>query len=315
MEKHWDETMLALLRASPQAFVNLFLPDAHYIQEQPQKLQSHPRTIDGLVKVKLGGEIMLIHIEFQTYNDSNMPSRLLEYNVLIWNEYKLPVISCVIHLLKDGCIAPSPFERKLSTGKTIVNFYYETVEIHDFTAEDIIQIGQPGLLPFLTLTKDGATKEVVQRMFRELETFANKNVTFVAFMLATFSFHLSNQHDLPWLERNYRYMHDILSESPFYQEIIAMGLEKGLKQGREQGIEQGREQGREQGLAKGQLTALRQAIVDIAHERFPALVEFAESQVTAIDDTTQLRHLVVKMSTVPDAEQATQAFLDVPGAQ
>ena len=110
-------------------------------------------------------------------------------------------------------------------------------------------------------------------------------------------------------------MHDILSESHFYQEIIAMGLEKGLKQGREQGIEQGREQGREQGLAKGQLTALRQAIVDIAHERFPALVEFAESQVTAIDDTTQLRHLVVKMSTVPDAEQATQAFLDVPGAQ
>ncbi len=299
MTKHWDESMLALLRASPQAFVNLFLPGAHYIQEQPQKLQSHQRTIDGLVEVELNGETMLVHIEFQTYNDPNMASRLLEYNVLIWNEYKLPVISCVIHLLKDGSIAPPPFERKLSTGKTIVNFYYETVEISKFTAEDIIQIGQPGLLPFLTLTKDGATIEVVQRMFRELEVFANKNVTFVAFMLATFSFHLSNKHDLPWLERNYRYMHDILSESPFYQEIIAMGLEKG----------------REQGLEKGQLTALRQAIVDIVRERLPALVEFAESQVAAIDDKAQLRRLVVKMSTVPDAKQATQAFLDVSHVQ
>jgi len=285
---------LLYLLAEDEAIIrpHLFLPDARYIQEQPQKLQSHPRTIDGLVKVEIDGKMMLVHFEFQTYNDSNMASRLLEYNILIWNEYKLPVISCVIHLLKDGSISSPPFERKLTNGKTIVSFYYETVEISKFTAEDIIQIGQPGLLPFLTLTKDGATIEVVQRMFRELEVFANKNVTFVAFMLATFSFHLSNQHDLPWLERNYRYMHDILSESPFYQEIIAMGLEKGLE--------------------RGQLTALRQAIVEIVRARLPALVEFAESQVATIDDKAQLHRLVVKMSTVPDTKQATQAFLDVP---
>ncbi len=313
MTKHWDESMLALLRASPQAFVNLFLPGAHYIQEQPQKLKSHQRTIDGLVKVRLNRKTMLVHIEFQTYNDPKMASRLLEYNVLIWNEYKLPVLSCVIHLLTDTRIAPPPFERTLSTGKKIVNFHYEIIEIGDFTADDIIQMGQSGLLPFLTLTKDGATIEVVQRMFRELEMFANKNVTFVAFMLATFSFQRSNQHDLPWLERNYKYMHDILSESPFYQEIIAMGLEQGLS--REQGIEQGREQGIEQGRERGQLIALRQAIIDIVHERLPSLVEFATSQVAAIDDATQLRRLVVKMSTVPDAEQAMQAFLNATRIQ
>ncbi len=294
MAKHWDESMLALLRASPQAFVDLFLHGAKYIQEQPQKLQSHQRTTDGLVEVQLEGKTMLIHFEFQAYKDSTMPQRLLEYNVLIWNEYQLPVISCVLHLLEDGRIAPSPFVRTLSTGKEIVSFYYETIEIRDFTAEDIIRIGQPGLLPFLTLTKAGATREVVQRMFSELETVADKNITFIAFAIATFSLQRSNQQDLPWLERNYRSMHEIISESPFYKEIISKGLEQGLEQGREQ----------------GQLTALRQAIIDVVRERLPGLGQFAESQVENIKDATQLRRLIVKISTVPDAEQAIQAFLD-----
>jgi predicted transposase/invertase (TIGR01784 family) len=303
MTKHWDESMLALLRASPQAFVNLFLPGASYIQEQPQKLQSHQRTIDGLVEVQIDGETMLVHIEFQTYTDPEMPGRLLEYNVLIWNEYQLPVLSCVIHLLKDKCIAPSPFKRMLPTGETVVTFDYETIEISEFTVEDIIQIGEPGLLPFLTLTKEGATKEVVQRMFQELEAFADKNVTFVAFMLATFSFHISNQRDLPWLERTYRYMHDILSESPFYQEIVAVGLEKGIKQGIEQGIK------------TGELKALRESVVDMVRERLPSLVEFAESQVAMISDVTLLRRLVIKMSTLNDEKRAKQAFLDVTDVQ
>ena len=309
--------MLSLLRVSPQGFIDFFLPGARYLDEQPQKLQSHPRTVDGLVKVQLKDDIMLIHFEFQSHNDATMAKRLQEYNMLIWNEFEVPVLSCVIHLLGDGHIAPSPFLRKLPAEageKKIHDFSYATIELGDLRADDILTMHQPGLLPLLTLTKGGATREVIQRMFSELEAVADQNVTFIAYTLATFSLQRSNERELPWLERTYKHMYDIITESPFYKSIIAKGLaqgrERGLKEGREQGLEQGREQGLEQGLEKGQLTALRQAIVDVVHERLPALVQFAESQVATIHDPIQLRRLVVKMSTVPDTEQAKQAFLD-----
>ncbi len=298
--------MLSLLRASPQAFVNWFLPDAQYLDERPQKLQSHPRTTDGLVKVQVEDEIQFIHFEFQSYYDEKMAVRLLEYNTLIWNEFDMPVISCVIHLLGDKRIAPSPLHRRGCRGKRVADFYYDTIEIGDLVSEDILAMHQPGLLPLLTLTKGGATREVIHRMFSELETVADHNITSIAFTLATYSLQRSNEGELPWLERTYQQMYDIITESPFYKSVI----EKGREQGRQQGIEKGIEKGRERGLKEG-LTALRQAIVDVVRERLPALVPFAESQDVAINDPMRLRRLVVKLITVSNAEQAIQTFLDV----
>jgi predicted transposase YdaD len=304
--KQWDASMLSLFRASPQAFVNLCSPGARYLDEQPQKLQSHPRTTDGLVRVLIDDEIQFIHFEFQSYNDETMAERLLEYNTLIWNEFGIPVVSCVIHLLGDGQIAPSPLQRRTRKGKKVVDFYYDTIEIGDLVPEDILAMHQPGLLPLLTLTKGGATRDVIHRMFSELETVGDQNLTSIAYTLATYSLKRSNEGEVPWFERTHKHMHDIITESPFYKSVI----EKGIEQGRQQGIEKGIEQGRQQGIEQGQLTALRQATVDVVQERLPALVQFAESQIATINDPARLRQLVVKLITVPNAEQAIQAFFD-----
>jgi hypothetical protein len=50
MPKHWDASMLLLLRASPDAFINLFVPTVCYIGERPQKRLNHQRDVDGLLK-------------------------------------------------------------------------------------------------------------------------------------------------------------------------------------------------------------------------------------------------------------------------
>ncbi len=98
---------------------------------------------------------------------------------------------------------------------------------------------------------------------------------------------------------------------PIYKSII----EKGLAQGHERGLKEGHERGLKQGLKKDGLTELRQAIVDIVQERLPALVPFVESQVATINDPAQLRHLIVKLITISNAEQAIQVFLDVQQEQ
>ena len=117
VDKPWDDSLRTLVRANPQAFVTWLLGEAQFIKELPDKLKSWQLEVDALLQTNFGGQDMLLHIEFQTYNDSDMDERLLRYNVLIRGEYHLPVLSCVIYLLRDGNIPKSPLSWKVPTGQ------------------------------------------------------------------------------------------------------------------------------------------------------------------------------------------------------
>ncbi len=92
-------------------------------------------------------------------------------------------------------------------------------------------------------------------------------------------------------------MHDMLRETPIYQEI--------LKEGREEGLEKGLEEG----LQRGQLEALRQAVIDVVVERFPKLVRLTKKQITIVEDPELLRHALVKVSVAQGLEEARQQLL------
>ena len=90
-------------------------------------------------------------------------------------------------------------------------------------------------------------------------------------------------------------MHDIIRESPYYQEI--------LKEGREEGLEKG--------IEKGKLEALRETVIDIVVERFPKLLRTARKQTTFVEDAAALRHAIVKLSMAQTAEEARQHLLEM----
>src|SRR5215470_15208977 len=228
---------------------------------------------------------MLLHLEFQTYHDPNMAERLLRYNVLARSEHKLPVLSCVIYLLKDGAVSPSPLSWVLPTEQEVLRFHFQSIELGALSPEDLLRIGQAGLLPLLPLTKGGARREVVEEMFNGLLSSKKIELVPIGYTLASLAFSRENRVDQDWLLRRFHEMHDILRETPIYQEI--------LKEGRE----------------RGQLEALRQAIVDIVVERFPKLVRLAKKQVAAIEDPELLRHVLVKVSVAQTAEEAKQQLL------
>lgn len=94
-------------------------------------------------------------------------------------------------------------------------------------------------------------------------------------------------------------MHDIIRESPYYQEI--------RKEGRDEGLEEGLEKGREE----GQLEALRQTVIDIVVERFPRLLRIARKQTAFTEDPAALRHAIVKLSMAQTAEEAKQHLLEM----
>src|SRR5207244_12125840 len=106
---------------------------------------------------------------------------------------------------------------------------------------------------FLPMKKGENKREKVERMFEELAGTGKTEVELIGFTFASLVFRNRSSADQNWLIRRFGNMHDILRETPIYQEI--------LKEGREEGIQQG--------LQRGQLDPLRQAIVEVVVARFP----------------------------------------------
>jgi predicted transposase YdaD len=79
-------------------------------------------------------------------------------------------------------------------------------------------------------------------------------------------------------------MHEMLRETPIYQEI--------LREGRQEGLE-----------------ALRRAVLDIIAQRFPELERLAKKQVVIVVDSELLRQVIVKVSVAHTAEEAKQQLL------
>lgn len=79
--------------------------------------------------------------------------------------------------------------------------------------------------------------------------------------------------------------HDLLSESPIYQEIFGEGLEKG------------------------QLQAQSDMLLNIVKLRFPQLQELAQQQVDAIKDASILSAINLNLVMAQTTEEARQVLL------
>src|SRR5579872_6989573 len=118
---------------------------------------------------------------------------------------------------------------------------------------------QPGLLPLLPLTKGGIKKEVTEQMFARLQASEQIDLLAIGSTLASLVFSREHSSDLEWLHRRLRAMHDILRESPYYQEILQEGYQEGL------------EEGLEEGVLKGKLEGQRETLLAIVQFRFPKI--------------------------------------------
>lgn len=301
MPKPYDDAMKKLVGGNPEDFLSWVLQDAIYTQRLPYEL--HPESIyaDGLIEAVLAEERILAHFEFQSTYDLRIGERLLEYNVLASRQYDyVTVYSYVIYLKDCGNVPQSPFVRVSSTGKEIIRFHYDIIELHKITAEEIQETELVGLLSLLPLTRDGVKHEVIEEMITRLVAAGQTELRWIGYALAA----KVMKHDLPWLRRRFSMLGDFLRDSPVYQEVLEEGLEKG--------IEKGLEKGREEGLAKGREEAMQQqrsALFNITLDRFPELVRQVNKAATTIDDPAILLQLIVKISTAQTSEEVKYLLL------
>lgn len=300
MPKPYDDAMKKLVDKCPQDFLWWFFRNAQFVKQLPYELNVENVYADGLLEAIINGRRVLVHIEFQSYNDLRIGERLLEYNVLASRQYDyVRVYSWVIYLKDCGNVPQSPYTREWSEDEETIRFNYGSIELHKLTSAELRQKGLVGLLALLPLTKDGARHEVIEDMIDGLVAAEQTESLWIGYALAA----KVMRHDLSWLRRRFAVFSDFLRDSPVYQEVLEEGVEKGLEKGLEQGLQKG--------LQAGELRAQRQTLREVINERFPELGYLAREQVEATDDAELLRRITVKISIAQTPAEAEQFLLAI----
>ena len=281
--------MKRLVRRYAKHFARWLVAEAVFVRALDIELQNQQLFADALLEVRLRGEPALLHIEFQAYDDPDMATRLLEYNVLASRQYEhLPVYSYVIYLRKAGEVAASPLVRGFPTGEDVHHFFFGVIKLWEVPAELFLGTGWTGVLPLVTLTDGGKRPEVVKEMIDQLASAEEYDVLAIAQVLGGLVF--KTGPELAWFRKRFSMFQDILSESWVYQELVEQGVEKERQQ---------------------ELQRQRQTIVGFVQRRFPEITALAEQQTAKITDPEMLQTVILKLLDAQTIEEARQILLNL----
>lgn len=91
-------------------------------------------------------------------------------------------------------------------------------------------------------------------------------------------------------------MHDILEDSPLFQEIIRWGREEGI------------EKGIKQGQLEGRLESGRHILLSLTTARFPELQTLAKRRAAKIEQPELLETLITQIGVAQSVEEARQCL-------
>lgn len=283
----WDSNLKRLVGDNPHEFVSWLLPGATYVHELSQHL-NRGIDIDILYEVRLDGKQVLLHLEFQSSNNANMANRILEYNAFASCKFDCTVVSFVIYLKKEPKIVEPPLIRKMPDGQQVMRLDYMNIKLWEISTDDLRRTGLIGLLPLLSLTKDGGKPEIVDEaiaVIEESEKDEAKKANLLSITLTLAALAFEDQKDRDALRRRFQMYQDILHESEIYQMIMQEGVEK------ERLI---------------QMEHQRRIILRIVQTKFPKLARLAIDQTNALTDPEKLEDLIVFMGLSQTEEEAHQ---------
>jgi hypothetical protein len=134
-----------------QGFFEAFLPEAagfvdfaavEFVDKEGVTLDGRKRTGDLLVKTRFRGEEagFLIHLEHQAQRDSDLGRRMLEYFMLDWREYDLPVYPiAVLSYRRVGKAEPVPLTVRFPN-KKVLEFDFDVIDLGRMDAESYVRM-------------------------------------------------------------------------------------------------------------------------------------------------------------------------------
>ena len=239
----YDISLKFLSGKFPDHFINLIFDGFEgEVTSQDRELPSIRRESDYLVRVKNTSSIcddteFIVHMEFQSSIDINMPGRMLSYFSRIFERYKLPVHSVVIYLNPDNARnnIPDTFVNSIN-GKENLSFKYEILKFWEIDQDKIIDNNLYGLFPILPLAKHRMIddKENLAKCFDLVQNADIGNDKLKAEMYVCTGILAGLRYPKELIDSLMKV--EILEESVIYKDILNKGIEKGMEKGMEKSI-------------------------------------------------------------------------------
>jgi hypothetical protein len=140
-----------------QAFFEAFLPEAakfvdfgalEFVDKELFTMDQKKRTGDLLVRTRFRGAPagFLIHLEHQAQADAGLARRLLEYFIIDWREYNLPVYPvAVLSYRLSGTERLTPLEVDFPN-KSVLRFDFDAIDLAPMDGNAYLRMRNPAAL-------------------------------------------------------------------------------------------------------------------------------------------------------------------------
>ncbi len=254
-----------------------------------------------------GTEEALLHLEFQTKHESDVPKRMFVYSALLTKRFDLPIWSVILYLRRRE--APIPHVYGTRAGAvTVTRFEYPIVKLWEYT-EEILAGKWRALVPFLPVLVSQPNEELLQRE-RELllqEPDRQKRADLLACAVTIGARHFSSDFLWHFFEEEVK----LMEESDFFEKIFERLLERKMDDPhfverilkRKEGISTGE-------VVRAELSTKQMMLRHIVYHRFGAIpteLELSLENLLARLTDTQLQALVDAALDAPDIESLQEA--------
>ncbi len=155
------------------------------------------------------------------------------YAALAEEKYNLPTYPVLVNILKEGNTEiPTCYQSDFAGLQ--VRQDYRVINLWEIDVEIAFQEHISALIPFVPILKGGAEESIVQRALQILHS--DHQLSELETVMAFFA---SFVLDSALIRQIMRWDMAILSESPWYQQILKEGEQRGIQQGMQQGLQRG----------------------------------------------------------------------------
>ena len=214
-------------------------------QVQPQELAVEPIRADSLILLEAEG--LLLHLEFQTKVDPQIPFRMLDYWVRGKRRFPDKKIRQFVIYLKETS-SDVVFQQEFQDDSTYHRF--EVIRLWEQPVTKFLEF--TGMLPFAILVNDGDKEQLLQDIAQKIDEIPEQKtrqiVGAATYVLAGL---VLDKNIIKQILRR-----DIMRESVTYQEILEEGRLEGEVKGRKEGEVKGRKEGEIKGRKQGLLTII-----------------------------------------------------------
>lgn len=228
----FDNTCKFLAENFPNDFATWLLGKPITLTKlSPKELSLEPIRADALILLQ--SDEIILHIEFQTVPDEEIPYRMADYRLRGYRRFPdKRMYQIVVYLQKVTSKKHLKLVRQTKFSLENTSHRFQVVRLWEQPTNAFMN--NPGLLPFAVLSdtssKDNTLQQVAAQINDITDLRTQNNITASAAILAGL---VLNEEVIQRLLRR-----DIMRESVIYQSIKQEGREEGLEQGREQGLEQ-----------------------------------------------------------------------------